>query len=76
MVSPLRGGFAYEMKVYQRCAEAKGFGIDAESGLIHSVQSTAANVHDLSPAAELLDGEETLVSRILAARVLQSPGDG
>jgi IS5 family transposase len=36
-------------------------GVDAESGLIHSVQTTAANVHDLTPAAELLHGEETVV---------------
>ena len=33
-------------------------GVDAESGLIHSVQTTAANVHDLTAAAELLHGEE------------------
>jgi len=25
-------------------------GVDAESGLIHSVETTAANVHDLTPA--------------------------
>jgi IS5 family transposase len=36
-------------------------GIDAESGLIHSVQTTSANVHDLTPAADLLHGEETVV---------------
>ena len=36
-------------------------GVDAESGLIHSVQTTAANVHDLTAAAELLHGEETVV---------------
>jgi IS5 family transposase len=54
-------GFAYGMKVHNRCAEAKGYGVDAESGLIHSVQTTAANVHDLTPAAELLHGEETVV---------------
>jgi len=28
-------------------------GVDSESGLIHSVETTAANVHDLTPAAEL-----------------------
>jgi IS5 family transposase len=39
-------GFAYGMKVH--------IGVDAESGLIHSVQTTAANVHDLTAAAELL----------------------
>jgi IS5 family transposase len=36
-------------------------GVDSESGLIHSVETTAANVHDLTPAAELLHGEETVV---------------
>ena len=46
-------GFAYGMKVH--------IGVDSESGLIHSVGMTAANVHDLTPAAELLHGEETVV---------------
>ena len=36
-------------------------GMDSKSGLIHSVETTAANVHDLPPAAELLHGEETAV---------------
>jgi IS5 family transposase len=36
-------------------------GVDAANGLIHSVQTTSANVHDLTPAPELLHGEETLV---------------
>lgn len=36
-------------------------GVDSESGLIHSVQTTSANVHDLTPAADLLHGEETVV---------------
>jgi len=36
-------------------------GVDSESGLIHSVETTAANVHDLTPAAELLHGDETVV---------------
>ena len=35
--------------------------MDSESGLIHSVETTAANVHDLTPAADLLHGEETVV---------------
>jgi IS5 family transposase len=46
-------GFAYGMKVH--------IGVDSESGLIHSVETTAANVHDLTPAADLLHGEETVV---------------
>jgi IS5 family transposase len=36
-------------------------GVDKDTGLIHSVETTAANVHDLTPAAELLHGEETVV---------------
>ena len=36
-------------------------GVDSENGLIHSVETTAANGHDLTPAAELLHGEETVV---------------
>ncbi|MFN7777635.1 MAG: IS5 family transposase, partial [Betaproteobacteria bacterium] len=36
-------------------------GVDSESGLIHAVETTAANVHGLTPAAELLHGEETVV---------------
>ena len=36
-------------------------GVDSESGLIHSVETTAANVHDLTPAADLLHGEESVV---------------
>lgn len=36
-------------------------GVDRESGQIHSVETTAANMHDLPPAADLLHGEETVV---------------
>jgi IS5 family transposase len=36
-------------------------GVDKVSGLIHSVVTTAATVHDLSPAAELLHGDEQVV---------------
>lgn len=46
-------GYAYGMKVH--------IGVDKESGLIHSVEDTAATVHDLTPAAELLHGEEVVV---------------
>ena len=35
--------------------------MDKDSGLIHSVVVTAANVHDLNPAAELLHGDEVVV---------------
>jgi len=33
-------------------------GVDKDSGLIHSVVTTDANVHDLTTAAELLHGDE------------------
>jgi hypothetical protein len=36
-------------------------GVENESGLILSVESTAANVHDLTPVAELLHSEEKVV---------------
>jgi IS5 family transposase len=36
-------------------------GVDKDSGLIHSVGVTAANVDDLTPAAELLHGEQEVV---------------
>ena len=36
-------------------------GVDKDSGLIHSVVTTAANVHDLIPAAELLHGDDEVV---------------
>jgi IS5 family transposase len=35
--------------------------VDSESGLIQSVETTSANVHDLTPASELLQGEESVV---------------
>jgi IS5 family transposase len=36
-------------------------GVGKDSGLIHSIVTTAANVHDLIPAAELLHGGEEVV---------------
>jgi len=35
-------GFAYEIKIYNRYAEAKGYGVDEDTGLIHSVETIAA----------------------------------
>jgi len=35
--------------------------VDSESGLIHSVETNDGNVHDLTPASELLHGEESVV---------------
>jgi IS5 family transposase len=36
-------------------------GVDNDSGLIHSVVTTAAKVHDRNPAAELLHVDEEVV---------------
>ncbi len=36
-------------------------GADKDSGLIHSVETTSANVHDITRAAQLLHGEEEVV---------------
>jgi hypothetical protein len=46
-------GCAYGMKVHA--------GVDKDSGLIHSVVVTAANVYDLTQAADLLHGDEQVV---------------
>ena len=34
-------------------------GVDADSGLVHTVTATAANAHDITQASELLHGQET-----------------
>ncbi len=34
-------------------------GVDSDSGLVHSVATTAANAHDVTQASELLQGHET-----------------
>ena len=36
-------------------------GVDAESGLVHTVTTTAANAHDITQAHALLHGEEEMV---------------
>ena len=36
-------------------------GVDSESGLVHTVQVTASNVHDVCVTADLLTGEEEQV---------------
>lgn len=36
-------------------------GVDKDSGLVHTVKATAANVHDVSEASKLLTGEEAVV---------------
>ncbi len=43
----------YGMKVH--------IGVDKNSSLIYSVVTTAANMHDFSPAAELLHGGEDVI---------------
>jgi IS5 family transposase len=47
-------------------------GVDRESGLIQSVETTAANGHALTPAADLLHGEETVVDADAGTRGLRS----
>ncbi len=47
-------GFAYGLRCH--------IGVDAASGLVHSVESTAANVHELNTAAERLHGDERLIN--------------
>ena len=37
-------------------------GVDRDSGLIHTVKATSANVHDVSMTSELLHGEEETVN--------------
>jgi IS5 family transposase len=34
---------------------------EKDNGLIHSIESSPVNLHDLNPAAELLHGQETVV---------------
>ena len=36
-------------------------GVDSKSGLVHSLEVTAANVHDVTMTSELLSGEEEIV---------------
>jgi len=36
-------------------------GVDSESGLIHSVETTAAHVHDPTPAAQLLQSSSLML---------------
>jgi IS5 family transposase len=36
-------------------------GVDATSGLVHSVENTAANVHERNTAADRLHGDERLI---------------
>jgi len=47
------GQFLFGMKAH--------IGADVESGLVHHAHGTAANVADVTQAAELLHGEENAV---------------
>jgi IS5 family transposase len=51
-------GFAYGMRCH--------IGVDVASGLVHSVESTAANVHELNTAADRLHGDERLIYGVAA----------
>ena len=45
-------------------------GVDSKSGLVHSLEVTSANVHDVTMTSELLTGEEEIVyddSRYISA---------
>ncbi|MCS5691135.1 transposase [Cyanobium sp. FGCU-6] len=52
---------------YHRCAECYAcgmkvhIGVDKDTGLIHSVETTAPSFHDLPSAAKLLHGEQKAV---------------
>lgn len=37
-------------------------GVDRDSGLVHTIKATAANVHDVTVTSELLHGEESTVN--------------
>lgn len=37
-------------------------GVDSKSGMVHTVEATAANEHDVTCTSKLLHGEETIVS--------------
>lgn len=45
-------------------------GVDAQSGLVHTLIGTAANVHDVTQAQALLHGDETPMC--LAMRVIKA----
>jgi IS5 family transposase len=61
----------YGMKAHNLYAKANGYGVHKDSGLNHSVDTTAANVQDLTPAADLLHGEEDVVYAV-AARLCEA----
>lgn len=51
-------------------------GVDEESGMVHSMETISANVHDLTPSEKLLHGEEMPVMVVLrSGRAPGSPCD-
>jgi len=48
-------GYAYGMKVHNRFVEAKGNGVDKETGLIHYVEANDANVYEITQAESMLN---------------------
>ena len=49
-------------------------GVDSESGLVHSLKVTSANVHDVTTTSKLLSGEEKILygdSRYIGAETQQ-----
>jgi IS5 family transposase len=42
-------------------------GVDAESGLVHTVTTTAANAHDVTQAHALLHGQEEVLVYLISA---------
>ena len=70
-------GCAYGIKVHNRFAEAKGNDVEKDSGLIRSVETTAANVHDITQVADLLHGDEkVLYAAARLSRDREAGGDG
>jgi len=58
----------YGMKVH--------IGVDKDSGLMHSVETTSANVHDITRAAQLLHGKKEVAMRPGKRRALPNTHDG
>ena len=47
-------------------------GVGDQSGLVHGMEITSANVHDLSPSEKLLHGEEAYVGGMQAIKALRN----
>ena len=60
-------GFAYGMRYH--------IGVDAASALVHSVESTAANAHELNIAAGRLHGDERLIYGDAGHNGIEQRGD-